>query len=78
MEIVDSEVFHDEASILVNRARPVPFEQASALFESIDEKLSEAFVEVYAPVVYQTPAERRALRGKLSGPIKKILEGATQ
>lgn len=78
LKSVKEESRNDEASILVNSATPLPFEQASTLFESIDEKLSEAFVEVYAAVEYQTPAERRALRSKLSGPITKILEGVTQ
>jgi HD superfamily phosphohydrolase len=78
LKSVKEESRNDEASILINPTHPVPFEQASALFESIDDKLSEAFVEVYAPVAYQTPAERRALLGKLSGPITRILEGATQ
>jgi HD superfamily phosphohydrolase len=77
LKSVKEESRNDEASILVNRKPPVPFEDASTLFLSIDEKLSEAFVEVYAPVGYQTPAERRNVRSKLSGPITKIFEGLT-
>ncbi len=78
LKSVKEESRNDEASILVNRTPPVPFEDASTLFQSIDEKLSEAFVEVYAPVNYQTAAERRSIRSKLSGPITKILEGVAQ
>lgn len=76
LKSVKEESRNDEASILVNRTPPVPFEDASTLFQSIDEKLGEAFVEIYAPIEYQTPAERRSVRNKLIVPLTKILEGA--
>jgi hypothetical protein len=78
LKSVKEEARNDEASILVNETPPILFESASVLFNSINEKLSEAFVEVYAPVEYQTPAERRNVRNKLSVPIATILEGASQ
>ena len=75
---VKEESRNDEASILVNQSPPVLFEDASPLFQSIDEKLNEAFVEIYAAVEYQTPAERRSMRKRLSVPLTSIPEGATQ
>lgn len=65
---------NDESSILINGPQPVFFEEASTLFQSIDEKLSETLVEVYAPVHYATPTDRRNLRNSLSSPIKTILD----
>jgi len=44
------------------------------LFQSIDEKLSETLIEVYAPVQYATPTDRRNLRNTLRTPIKSILD----
>jgi HD superfamily phosphohydrolase len=78
LKSVKEEARNDEASILVNETPPILFESASVLFNSINEKLSEAFVEVYAPVEYHTPAERRNVKNKLSVPIATILEGASQ
>ena len=50
---------NDEMSIQVlNRRGPKPFEEASTLFESIDERYKEGFVEVYAPVSWETRADR--------------------
>ena len=65
---------NDESSILINRPTPVFFEDASTLFQSIDEKLSETLVEVYAPVHYSTPTERRNLRNRLRTQITSILD----
>lgn len=65
---------NDESSILINGPKPVFFEEASTLFQSIDEKLSETLVEVYAPVQYATPTDRRNLRNTLRTPIKSILD----
>jgi hypothetical protein len=59
---------------LINRPKPVFFEEESTLFKSIDEKLSETLVEVYAPVSYSTPTDRRNLRNSLRTPITSVLE----
>lgn len=66
----------DESAVLIDkRPLPKPFEQESTLFRSIDEKLSEAFVEVFAPVTYDTVAERRVLLDTIDQPITEILNG---
>lgn len=65
---------NDEASILIEGTQPKPFEQASTLFSSIDEKLNETSFEIYAPVQYLTPADRRKLKRDLRAPIMQVLE----
>lgn len=65
---------NDEMSIQVlNRRGPKPFEEASTLFESIDEKYKEGFVEVYAPVFWETRADRSKAVRALDEPIREIL-----
>lgn len=49
------------------------FEDVSTLFQSINENLSESFVEVYAPVEYDSPAGRRELFRLLNVPIKETI-----
>ncbi len=65
---------NDEGSILV-RSLPKPkmFEEESTLFRSIDEKLTEAHVEIYAPVIYKSPNERRTLLSEMDKKITGIL-----
>ncbi|RJP94110.1 MAG: HD domain-containing protein [Desulfobacteraceae bacterium] len=55
---------NDEASIHVDRGigGPSTFEVESTLFNSINEKLNQAFVEIYAPVSYDTPVDRTKLQ----------------
>ncbi|MBW2150537.1 MAG: HD domain-containing protein [Deltaproteobacteria bacterium] len=64
---------NDEAAILVDRGPKgiSTFEEESALFNSINERLSEAFVELYAPVSYDTPVDRDKIKTTLD---KIILE----
>lgn len=65
---------NDEMSIQVlNRRGPKPFEEASTLFESIDERYKEGFVEVYAPVSWETRADRSKAVRALHEPIREIL-----
>lgn len=65
---------NDEMSIQVlNRRGPKPFEEASTLFESIDERYKEGFVEVYAPVSWETRADRSKAVRALDEPIREIL-----
>lgn len=55
---------NDEASIHVDRGfegPPSTFEMESTLFNSINEKLNQAFVEIYAPVSYETPVDKNKL-----------------
>jgi HD superfamily phosphohydrolase len=66
---------NDEASIMVVRANgPRPFEQDSSLFASISEGYAEAYVEVYAPVTWDTRADRQKLRSALERPITECVE----
>jgi HD superfamily phosphohydrolase len=65
---------NQEAGIQIrDRKGPRPFEDASALFESIDESYTEGFVEVYAPVQWDTRAERSKAVNALEPTIREIL-----
>lgn len=64
----------DEGSIMVQTAPdPRPFEVESTLFKSINERYSDGDVEVYAPIVWGTPAARKKLRDKLRDPIRDLI-----
>ena len=65
----------DEGGILVDESPrpPKTFEERSALFRSISKGFSEGFVEVYAPVSYDTPCSRSELLKKLEGPITDVI-----
>lgn len=63
----------DEGPILVARQPPTTFWDESALFRSITASLSESFVEVYAPVVYDSLEEKRRLLAMLEKPITELL-----
>lgn len=66
---------NDEASIMVVRTGgPRPFEQDSSLFASINEGYAEAYVEVYAPVSWDSRAERQKLKAALDRPITECVE----
>ena len=66
---------NDEASIMVVRdPNPRPFEQESALFRSINEGYAEGYVEVYAPVTWDTATDKKKLRRDLKGPIREQIE----
>ncbi len=66
---------NDEASIMVVRTGgPRPFEQDSSLFASISEGYAEAYLEVYAPVAWDTRADRQKLRSSLERPITECVE----
>ena len=65
---------NNEGPILVDRIpKPKMFEEESSLFRSIDETLSEAYVEVYAPVSYDSRGQKRRLLMALDRPITDIL-----
>lgn len=66
---------NDEASIMVLRnAEPHKFEDESVLFASIDEGYREGYVEVYAPVSWDTKADRLKMQKALRAPIKEVLD----
>lgn len=67
---------NDEGGILVDRpSGPRPFEEESALFRSISQGYTESFVEVYAPVDWDTPTKRKQLKNALDRPIRDAVEG---
>jgi hypothetical protein len=66
---------NDGTGILVNKTpQPVPFEDESTLFRSIDEMYSDTYVEVYAPVTWSDRIERNKCCFDLEPEIQKILE----
>lgn len=70
---------NDEASIMIdNRPEPTPLEQYSPLFQSIQEGYADGSIEVYAPVDWETRAERRRFREKLHEPIRSEIESITK
>lgn len=72
---VRAQTREDEKAILVSkRPRPVPFEEESSLFRSIDERMQETVVEVYAPVTYETEAQQRHLTESLEEATKRVLQ----
>ncbi|HEV2135835.1 MAG TPA: HD domain-containing protein [Terracidiphilus sp.] len=65
---------NDEGSIMIAEDPPVPFEEASQLFRSIDDKLTVPHFAVYAPVSYDNPIEKKRLRSKAEKAIIACLE----
>ena len=67
---------NDEASIPVDKGleKPSTFEEESTLFKSINEKLNHAFVEIYAPVSYDTPVDRTKLQKKVDQIITEKID----
>jgi hypothetical protein len=67
---------NDEASILVFKPgrNPSQLENESVLFESIDERLSDKFVDVYAPVEWKDRADRSRKLIKLVPLIKEVIQ----
>lgn len=66
---------NDEGKIMVARdPAPRPFEQEPALFASISEGYTEGYVEVYAPIAWQTMTDRKRIRRELDEPIRDCLQ----
>lgn len=64
----------DEGSIMVDCSpKPRTFEEESSLFASINERYSDGYVEVYAPVTWNDHTERKKLRSQLRSSIRKLL-----
>ena len=65
---------NDEASILVSRPGSPPgnFEDESVLFSSINERLADEYVEVYAPVSWSDRAERVRHLNALTPKLQEI------
>ena len=66
---------NDEGSIMVARSpKPQPFEEESTLFASINEGYADGSVEVYAPITWDTRADRRRVRDALRQPMREAIE----
>lgn len=67
---------NDEASILVCKTgkNPSQLENESVLFESIDERLSDKYIDVYAPVEWKDRADRGRKLIRLAPLIKEIIQ----
>lgn len=71
---------NDEKSILVHRVgqEPGEFESESVMFKSIDERLSDKYVEVYAPVEWQDHGDRDRRLARLAPLIKECIVDTIQ
>lgn len=68
---------NDDAPILVlGNEEPRNFQEESALFHSIDERYKDAYIEVYAPVNWDTCAERQRITKSLKAEITTIIDSA--
>jgi len=70
---------NDEASILVSKSPNPPgkFEEESVLFSSINERLADQYVEIYAPVPWRDHAERNKLLNKVTANLKDVISAST-
>jgi len=74
IDSVRSQSRDDQGSIMVNKpGKPVSFEEESTLFESIDLRLKEEYVECYAPIVYADEKEKRKIKEQVEGFVRKLL-----
>ncbi len=66
---------NDGANILVE-SRPTAreFETVSALFQALSKGFNEKYIEVYAPVTWPNPIEKKKTLGKLDAAIRQRLE----
>lgn len=69
---------NDEAGILVHRpgGASIELDDESTLFASIDQRFSDQYTEVYAPVQWRDHAERDRRLAKLAEPIRHVIEKA--
>lgn len=70
---------NDDASIMIaGRPDPRPFDQESTLFKSIDARYDDGFVEVYAPVTWETRTDRGRILELLKQPLRDAIESVTR
>jgi HD superfamily phosphohydrolase len=65
---------NDESAMLVRKNPPVPFEEESSLFASINESYSDGYVQVYAPVVWPDRTQKAKRMKELKEPIRQAIE----
>jgi HD superfamily phosphohydrolase len=69
---------NSEASILVAKAAlRRPFEEESTLFSSINERMADEYVEVYAPVSWANHSDRDRHKNALEPVLKEIIANET-
>jgi hypothetical protein len=74
-ELVMQDLLRSDSSLLeILGKSTLKFENASDLFNSIQEKLNDPRFAIFVPVAYENPVERRELRNKIKEPILKVLE----
>ncbi len=64
----------EEGILVAARPEPKPFLSESTLFASINEGYVDQFVEVYAPVTWDTLATRKKVCRESEEPIRRVLE----
>ena len=70
---------NDEASIMIaRRPDPRPFDQESTLFKSIDARYDDGYVEVYAPITWDTRTDRSRILELLKQPVRDVIENVTK
>jgi HD superfamily phosphohydrolase len=66
---------NNEGDILVNvKLAPQPFTDESTLFKSINERYSDNFVVVFAPIEWPEPDKKDELRAKWKEPIRGMIQ----
>jgi HD superfamily phosphohydrolase len=63
----------DEPIYVKKKLAPIQIDQESAIFNTINQQFDESYVEVYAPIKYDTKSERTKLLRKLENPITEFL-----
>jgi hypothetical protein len=72
---VRAESRNSEAPIMIRRGgRPVPFEDHSTLFKSINAELNEEYVECYAPVAYDDQKKKERLLHAAHDCVMKLFQ----
>ncbi|MEZ6056108.1 MAG: HD domain-containing protein [Planctomycetaceae bacterium] len=70
---------NDEAGIMISGGNgPRPFEEESTLFASINEQYADGFVEVYAPIEWDSRAQRQKARRELKHTIHDALSSGAK
>jgi uncharacterized protein len=75
IDSVRTQTKESEAAITIKKKPiPVPFDEESALFRSIDSSSKDEFLECYAPVTYPNDRERDRLLQSVEESVKHILD----
>ena len=66
---------NDEAGVVVAKTPgPVPFDQESTLFQSINERMEEAYCEVYAPVEWESVTAKKKIVSDLRDDVFNCID----